>query len=347
MFKIIVKKFGGEALKNIENINKIANIIKKNSLEKKIIVVVSAPKNFTDLLYKISKQNIYKKEEKNVLLSCGEQISSSILSGVLNKMKVKSTSLQGWQVPIFVNKNMEIEYIYKRKIKNLFKKNNVIVISGFQGVDKKGNIKILNRGDSDTSAVFLANIFKSKCFFYKDTDGIYQTDPKLIKTKKIKNIYIKDLIEISSLGSKILSLNSVKKIIKNKLTVNVLSFKNMKKTKIIYKKKNNNFLIIKEENLFRINYLKTKIINNIDMIKLTKKNIYFTTNLNLNLKRKKIYKVSVLGYNIKIKVIKILLNIKKYIYKNIINSLENKFSFLIKKNNKKIVLKKITKIFKK
>ncbi|WDI79242.1 hypothetical protein ONB67_00890 [Candidatus Vidania fulgoroideae] len=346
MLKIIVKKFGGEALKNIKNIIKIANIIKKKSVKKKIIAVVSAPKNFTNLLNKIIKKNIYIKKEKNVLLSCGEQISSSILSGVLNRIKIKSTSLQGWQVPIFVKKNMEIKYIYKKKIKKLFKKNNVIVISGFQGVDRKGNIITLNRGGSDTSAVFLANLFKSKCFFYKDTDGIYQSDPKVIKTKKIKEIYIKDLIEISSLGSKILSLDSVKNIIKNKLKVDVLSFKNMKKTKVIYKKKKNNFLIIKEENLFKTNYLKIKIVNNIDMIKLTKENIYFTTDLKLNFKRKKVYKISVLGFNIKKKIIHILLSLKKYIYKNIINSLENKFSFLTKKENKKIVLKKIKRIFK-
>ncbi|MGX7589133.1 amino acid kinase family protein [Candidatus Vidania fulgoroideorum] len=345
MFEIIVKKFGGEALKSIDNIKNICKIIKNYVLNnKKVIVIASAPKNFTNLLSKISIQNICNIREKDTLLSCGEQISSSLISIILNSLRIKAISLQGWQVPFFCSKK-KIVYVYKSKLKKILKEYNVVVISGFQGINKNGDIVTFERGGSDTSAAYISNIFNTKCYFYKDTSGVYQADPKILKLKRIKKIFIEDMLEISSSGAKILSLDAVTNIFKNNIKTKILSFSNMKGTQVINKSNNKNFLVIKKVFLSKKKNVKFKNLKkNIDIVKITRNHIFYSTNIK-EYKNIKLYNFTIIGIDIKYKIIKILFEIKKYFYKNIINSMENKFSFLVKKKKKNKVLKIIKSIF--
>ena len=244
--RIIVLKFGGTSVGNIERIKKITKLI-ENYKKKKIgvIVVSSAMSGVTnDLIGKSKKlSKNFDLKEYDVLVSSGEQISCALISGYLEKIGYKSRSFMGWQVPIITDSNhgnSKILHISKKNVLNFLKKNGIPVIAGFQGIDMNNRITTLGRGASDYTAIMISKYFKAeKCVIYTDVDGVMTTDPKIYKNAiKINEISYEEMLEMSSLGSKVMQSNSVQDARLNRIKVDVRSsFKNRNGT-LITKRKN-------------------------------------------------------------------------------------------------------------
>ena len=244
--RIIVLKFGGTSVGNIERIKKITKLI-ENYKKKKIgvIVVSSAMSGVTnDLIGKSKKlSKNFDLKEYDVLVSSGEQISCALISGYLEKIGYKSRSFMGWQVPIITDSNhgnSKILHISKKNVLNFLKKKGIPVIAGFQGIDLNNRITTLGRGASDYTAIMISKYFKAeKCVIYTDVDGVMTTDPKIYKNAiKINEISYEEMLEMSSLGSKVMQSNSVQDARLNRIKVDVRSsFKNRNGT-LITKRKN-------------------------------------------------------------------------------------------------------------
>ncbi|MEC8265259.1 MAG: aspartate kinase [Pseudomonadota bacterium] len=243
---ITIMKFGGTSVANLNRIEKVAQIVKSKIVKDKhkVIVVVSAMSGVTNNLVK----NFYEistdtnQPEYDVILSTGEQYSSGIMSIVLNKHRIKSFPLQGWQIPIITDNNhgrARIRSICSKKIRKLFRFYDALVISGFQGLSEEERITTLGRGGSDTSAVAIAAAVKSNlCEIFTDVDGIFSSDPRIVKNaKKIKNITYEEILEMSSAGSKVLHPRSVELAMKYGIKIHVRSS---------FSKKNGT-MVIKEE----------------------------------------------------------------------------------------------------
>ena len=208
----LVLKFGGSSLSDNEKLNIVANkIIEFYKQNKKIVVVVSAQGKITDKLITEAKNlsEIPEKRELDLLLSTGEQMSIAKLSILLNSLGYKTVSLTGWQAGINTTsdfQNAEITSIDADIINKLLEENNIVVVAGFQGIDKNGNITTLGRGGSDTTAVALSYALKAKhCYIFSDVDGIYTSDPNMVPSaKKIDNISYDEMINISNAGAKVL-----------------------------------------------------------------------------------------------------------------------------------------------
>ena len=244
--KIIVLKFGGTSVGNLERIKKISKLI--TNYKKKnfgVIVVSSAMSGVTNDLIKKSKKlsKNFDLKEYDVLVSSGEQISCALISGYLEKIGYKSRSFMGWQVPIITDSNhgnSKILHISKKNILNFLKNEGIPVIAGFQGIDFNNRITTLGRGASDYTAIMISKYFKAeKCVIYTDVDGVMTTDPKIYKNAiKINEISYEEMLEMSSLGSKVMQSNSVQDARLNRIKVDVRSsFKNRKGT-LITKRKN-------------------------------------------------------------------------------------------------------------
>ena len=214
---IIVKKFGGTSVSSISKLKKIAdNISKEVSSKNNILIVLSAMGKSTDKLVEMSNR-ISKSpnpRDYDMLLSTGEQVSVSLLSMILNNINIPAISLTGWQAGIHTNTtsmSARISRIDVKKIKSEFKKNKVVIVAGFQGIDSKGSITTLGRGGSDTSAVALAAALKAdECQIYTDVEGVYTTDPRICnKARKLDALTYEEMLEMSGLGSKVLQLRSV------------------------------------------------------------------------------------------------------------------------------------------
>ena len=240
-------KFGGTSVANLNRIKNLQQLVKNKVLSghKRIIVVVSAMSGVTNTLVKQYKKidSDINKPEYDVILSTGEQYSSALISSFLNKNGVKSRSILGWQIPIITDNKFSqarIERIDTEKILELFKKFNVLVVAGFQGVSSEGRITTLGRGGSDTSAVAMAVALKSKiCEIYTDVEGIFSSDPKVVKeAKKIKNITYEEILEMASLGSKVLHPRSVELAMKYDIKVHVRSSFNRKLGSMVVKEEN-------------------------------------------------------------------------------------------------------------
>jgi len=240
--KRLALKFGGTSVGSVENIRKVANIIKKRHEEgNEIIVVVSAMSGVTDDLNK--KSNLISKnfdnEELDVLLSSGEQVSSSLLSGALIDLGIKARSWLGWQIPIITDNNYTSSNIIKistEEILNFISKKGVAVIAGFQGISKDSRITTLGRGGSDLSAVAIAKFFNTdSCEIYTDVDGVFTTDPSINKTaKKIDKISYEEMLEMASLGAKVMQPNAVQASMVDNIPIHVRStFSEKSGTKII------------------------------------------------------------------------------------------------------------------
>jgi len=238
----LVLKFGGTSVGTIEKIKKVANIIKKRFIAgDEIIVVVSAMSGVTDELKAKSDQisKNFDNKELDVLLSSGEQASCSLLSGALIDLGVKARSWLGWQIPIVTNDNYTSSQIIKIKIdeiSNFISKRGVAVIAGFQGISKESRITTLGRGGSDLSAVAVAKFFKAdSCEIYTDVDGVLTTDPSINeKAKKIDKISYEEMLEMASLGAKVMQPNAVQTSMVNDISVHVRSaFSEKSGTKII------------------------------------------------------------------------------------------------------------------
>lgn len=209
---IIVQKFGGSSVANIEKLNQVAeHIITEVEKGNKVVVVVSAQGKTTDKLIaeeaEISKNP--DRREHDVLVSTGEQITIAKLAMLLIEKGYKAASLTGWQVPIITNSefsNARIRYIHNDTILEYLNSDNIAIVAGFQGVDESGNITTFGRGGSDTTAVALAASLKAeRCDIFTDVDGVYSTDPRLVSdVKKLKTISYDEMLELSSMGAKVL-----------------------------------------------------------------------------------------------------------------------------------------------
>ena len=212
-----VLKFGGTSVVSIERIVHAANIIKKEQINgNKIIVVVSAMAGKTNELVNQS-QSISKKfskRELDVLITSGEQVTSALMAGALNEIGVKSKSWMNWQIPILTegeHTNSRIINMNITKINNYLSEGGVAVIPGFQGISKLGEITSVGRGGSDATAVAIAKIFNTEaCEIYTDVDGVYSTDPnKIPVAKKIDKISYEEMLELSSVGAKVMQSSAV------------------------------------------------------------------------------------------------------------------------------------------
>ena len=212
-----VLKFGGTSVGTIDRIQHVANIVKKErSAGNDIIVVVSAMSGKTNELLKLSKDisDKFNKRELDVLLSSGEQVTCALLSGALINLGVKAKSWLNWQIPILTegdHTNSRIVNISIKKINNYLAEDGVAIIPGFQGISKKGDVTTIGRGGSDASAVAIAKIFNTDaCEIYTDVDGVFSTDPnKIPVAKKIDKISYDEMLELSSLGAKVMQSSAV------------------------------------------------------------------------------------------------------------------------------------------
>ena len=229
--KIVVLKFGGTSVGTIKKIKKIAEIIedykKKNY---KVIVVSSAMSGVTNELIKKSFEisNNFSDPEYDVLVSSGEQIACSLIAGRLVHKGYKSRSWLSWQIPIItdgVHKNSRISQINKKKIIKYLKEGGIPIITGFQGINNQNRITTIGRGGSDASAIMIAKFFKAKrCIIYTDVEGVYTTDPnKLNKAKKIKIISYEEMLEMASLGAKVMQPVSIQDARLNRIDIEVRS----------------------------------------------------------------------------------------------------------------------------
>ena len=212
-----VLKFGGTSVGSIERIVYAAKIVKKeHSQGNEIIVVVSAMAGKTNELISQSNaiSNKFDKRELDVLLSSGEQITSALMAGALDELGVKSKSWMNWQIPILTtgdHTNSRIININVENINTYLSEGGVAIIPGFQGISSSGDITTIGRGGSDASAVAIAKIFNTdSCEIYTDVDGVYSTDPnKVPVAKKIDKISYEEMLELASLGARVMQASAI------------------------------------------------------------------------------------------------------------------------------------------
>tara|TARA_B100000579_G_scaffold431016_1_gene445397 strand:- start:4157 stop:5371 length:1215 start_codon:yes stop_codon:yes gene_type:complete len=229
--KIVVLKFGGTSIGTIKKIKKVAEIIKSYKDKKyKVIVVSSAMSGVTNELIKKSR-NIsenFSDAEYDVLVSTGEQVACSLIAGRLIHMGLKARSWLAWQLPIVtkgIYKNSRIDLINKKRIIKYLKEGGIPIITGFQGVNEQQRVTTIGRGGSDASAIVLAKFLKAdRCVIYTDVEGVYTTDPnKLNKAKKIKVISYEEMLEMASLGSKVMQPVAIQDARLNRINIEVKS----------------------------------------------------------------------------------------------------------------------------
>ena len=245
--ELLVLKFGGTSVADINRIKAVALKIKSEVEKKnKIIVVVSAMSGVTNDLFRLVKEasKTYQQSEYDAALSSGEQVTSALLSIALESLGIKSRSWLGWQIPIItddVHGNARIKEIKKENILKSLDKGFVAIVSGFQGISSKNRITTLGRGGSDTSAVALAAAFSAdRCDIYTDVDGVYTTDPRIVKSaKKLDYITYEEMLELASQGAKVLHTRSVALAMKYSVKLRVLSsFENLPGTIIVNEEHN-------------------------------------------------------------------------------------------------------------
>ena len=236
-----VLKFGGTSVGTIERIQHVSNIIQKErSSGSKVIAIVSAMSGKTNELIKLSKEisEEFDKRELDVLLSSGEQVTCALLSGALLKSKIKAKSWLNWQIPIITegeHANARIINMQIEKINKYLDNGGVAIIPGFQGISKNGDITTIGRGGSDATAVAVAKIFNADtCEIYTDVDGVFSTDPnKIPVAKKIDKISYDEMLELSSLGAKVMQPSAVQTAMMYDIPLEVRStFTERKGTKI-------------------------------------------------------------------------------------------------------------------
>ena len=244
--KIVVLKFGGTSVGTLKRVNKVADIISGFIKKKyKVIVVSSAMSGVTNELVKKSKMisRNFSASEYDTLVSAGEQISCSLIAGKLIDKGYESRSWMAWQIPILTigkHKFSRIIQIHKNRILKYLKIGGTPIIAGFQGINSKNRITTIGRGGTDASAIMLAKFFKAeKCIIFTDVEGVYTTDPNKLKSaKKIKIISYEEMLEMASLGAKVMQPHSIQDGRLNRIDIEVKSaFKNKEGT-LITKKKN-------------------------------------------------------------------------------------------------------------
>lgn len=214
---LIVQKYGGTSVGDIDRIRNVARRVSKTFDEgNDVVVILSAMSGVTDSLLRMANQVAYvpDKRELDVLLTTGEQTTVALLAMMLKGMNYPATSLLGHQAEILTDSdfgNARIAGIGARRIREFIDKKTIVIIAGFQGADSYGNLTTLGRGGSDTSAVAVAAALNADmCEIYTDVDGIYTADPNICKkARKLDKISYDEMLEMSSLGAKVLQIRSV------------------------------------------------------------------------------------------------------------------------------------------
>ncbi|NVJ91255.1 MAG: aspartate kinase [Methylocystaceae bacterium] len=227
----IVMKFGGTSVADLDRIRNVAQRV-KNEVDagNEVAVVVSAMSGVTNQLvsYCEDASPMYDAREYDVVVSSGEQVTSGLLAIVLQSMGITARSWQGWQIPIrtdSIHAKARIESIGTEELDKRLKSGEVVVVPGFQGVGDDNRVTTLGRGGSDTSAVALAAATHAdRCDIYTDVDGIYTTDPRIVaKARKLDKITYEEMLELASLGAKVLQTRSVEMAMKHDVRLQVLT----------------------------------------------------------------------------------------------------------------------------
>jgi len=214
---LIVQKYGGSSVSTSERIMNVANRIVNTAKEgNQVVVVLSAQGDTTDILIEKAKEITARpsNRELDVLLSTGEQQSVALMAMAIHTLGYAAKSLLAFQIGLNSNSlhsNARIKNINTDRIKTELENNQIVIVAGFQGINKKGDITTLGRGGSDTSAVALATVLNAdKCEIYTDVDGIYSADPRLVKNaKKLNEICYDEMLELASLGAQVLHNRSI------------------------------------------------------------------------------------------------------------------------------------------
>ena len=228
---LIVQKYGGTSVGSVDRIRQVARRVAKfKALGHQVVVVLSAMSGETNRLIALAKeiQASPSPREMDVLISTGEQVTIALLAMALMDLGVRAKSYTGSQVRIVTDSaftKARILSIDEGNIREDLNAGNVVVVAGFQGVDERGNITTLGRGGSDTTGVALAAALKAdECQIYTDVDGVYTTDPRIVpEARKLKTITFEEMLEMASLGSKVLQIRSVEFAGKYKVKLRVLS----------------------------------------------------------------------------------------------------------------------------
>ena len=228
---LIVQKFGGTSVADAARVENVADIITETYKQgNNVVAVVSAQGKFTDVL--VDKANEINpkasKREMDMLLSAGEQISVALLAMAIEKRGFPVKSFLGWQAGFQTDSNYSnarIRTIKKERIENELAKRTIIIVAGFQGINRYDDVTTLGRGGSDTSAVALAAALNAKkCQIYTDVDGVYTADPRLVKTaQKLDSISYDEMLELATLGAQVLHNRSVEMAKRYNVDVEVLS----------------------------------------------------------------------------------------------------------------------------
>jgi aspartate kinase len=226
----IVMKFGGTSMAGIERIRNVANLVKREvERGNEIAVVVSAMAGETDRLVQFCREasSLYDPREYDVVVASGEQVTSGLLAITLQGMGLNARSYMGWQLPIRASGHAAglIEEIDVARLEEVFLQKGIAVIPGFQGVTVEGNISTLGRGGSDTSAVALAAAMHAdRCDIYTDVDGVYTTDPRIVpRARKLDKVTYEEMLELASVGAKVLQTRSVGLAMRHNMPLQVLS----------------------------------------------------------------------------------------------------------------------------
>jgi aspartate kinase len=214
---LVVHKYGGTSVGSLDRIRSVAErVIAERRKGADIVVVVSAMSGETDRLLKLAGglSRFPDERETDVLLSTGEQVTSALLAITLKEMGADAVSMLGSQIRIVTDSahgNARIDEIEKEKILSVLAKGRIVVVPGFQGIDGEGNITTLGRGGSDTTAVAVAAALKADvCEIYTDVDGVYTTDPHITKkARRLDRVSYEEMLEMASLGAKVLQIRSV------------------------------------------------------------------------------------------------------------------------------------------
>ncbi len=228
---LIVQKYGGTSVATIDKIKHVAKkVVEAKKAGNDLVVVVSAMAGETDRLIELAHKIVDKPHEReyDVLVSTGEQVSIALLSMAIQDLGFRAVSFLGFQIGIVTNDDFtkaRILDIDSEKIANELKGGSIIVIAGFQGIDKQSNVTTLGRGGSDTTAVAVAATLKADvCEIYTDVEGVYTTDPNICpNARKLERISYDEMLEMASLGAKVLHTRSVEFAKKNNVPIHVRS----------------------------------------------------------------------------------------------------------------------------
>ncbi len=214
---LVVHKYGGTSMGSIDRIKNVARRVAKwHNAGHQVVVVPSAMSGETNRLIGLAKEIMPEPDQRelDMVTSTGEQVSVGLLSMALMQQGKQAVSFTGWQVPVKTDTShtkARIQSIDEERIRENLDQGKVVIIAGFQGISEDGNITTLGRGGSDTSAVAVAAALKaSECLIYTDVDGVYTTDPRVVTdARRLKKITFEEMLEMASLGSKVLQTRSV------------------------------------------------------------------------------------------------------------------------------------------